>query len=182
MFDSTKCPKAQAFLVSTATALARKKKKVFGFKNKIKFLTKVVPTRFSKQISNIGDKCCSSLHSPHLLRVPLPAEGCRAPPRCPLLRPPAPASRLPTRTGAALLCLSATLEGRVSRQHFLSVNPAGGSALSPPCCGFLIHSYQLPEVGAWPHLDSAAPRRARPGLSPSSPAPAASSLLCEFQH
>lgn len=79
MFDSSKCLKAEVFLVSTATTIAKKKVKKkkkesfqinFRFKNKLKFLTKVVPTRFSKQISNIGDKCRSSLHSPHFLRVP----------------------------------------------------------------------------------------------------------------
>lgn len=72
MFDSSKCLKAEAFLVSTANTLQKKKSFQinFRFKNKIKFLTKVVPTRFSKQISNIGDKCRSSLHSPHFLRVP----------------------------------------------------------------------------------------------------------------
>ena len=58
MFDSAKCPKAEAFLVYTATTLAEKGGGgSFQFKliikNKIKFLTKVVPTRFSKQISNI---------------------------------------------------------------------------------------------------------------------------------
>ena len=58
MFDSTKRPKAEALLVSTTATLAKRKKKKsfqinFRMKNKIKFLTKVVPTRFSKQISNI---------------------------------------------------------------------------------------------------------------------------------
>lgn len=73
MFDSSKCLKAEAFLVSTKTTLAKKKKKSFQINfrfTKIKFLTKVVPTSFSKQKSNIGDKCRSSLHSPHFLRVP----------------------------------------------------------------------------------------------------------------
>lgn len=59
MFDSAKCPKAEAFLVYTETTLAEKGgggrsfQINFRIKNKIKFLTKVVPTRFSKQISNI---------------------------------------------------------------------------------------------------------------------------------
>lgn len=71
VFDSSQCLKAEALLVSTAT---REREKVFrsisDLQRRSEFLTKVVPTRFSKQISNIGDECCSSLHGPHPLRVP----------------------------------------------------------------------------------------------------------------
>ena len=48
-----------------------------------------------------------------------------------------------------------------------AVNPAGGSALTPSQPAdfpFVIHSYQSPEEGAWPHL--AEPRRAAPRASP----------------
>ena len=54
MFDSAKRPKAEAFLVYTSRKRRGGSFQInFRMKNKIKFLTKVAPTRFSKQISNI---------------------------------------------------------------------------------------------------------------------------------
>ena len=153
-------------------------------KNKIKFLTKVVPTRFSKQISNIWDKCRSCLHSPHVLRVPSRRRASAHRSGAPLLRRPAPVSRLPARTGAALPCLSATLEGRVSRQHAQSVltRPAA-RPFPPPCRRFPIRDSLLPAARSGGVATPGRAMQSSPqGFPPARERPELPPSVSEFQH
>lgn len=153
-------------------------------KNKIKFLTKVVPTRFSKQISNIWDKCRSCLNSPQCSASPPGRRLARtaAVPFCSAARARVPAPGA-DRCRAALP-LRNTGGPSVTAALTVWVNPAGGSALTPSQLAdfpFVIHSYQSPEEGAWPHL--AKPRRAQPrAFPPARERPELPLSVSEFQH
>lgn len=133
MFDSSTSPKAEPLPVSPATTLTHQPPFLTNFrvKNKIKFLTKVVPTRFSKQISNIGEKGRSSLHSPHVLRVPAAGRGlARAARRSPLVHG-RPGARVPALRGGQVprAALPLRSSGGLSVTAALSVcvNQTGGS-------------------------------------------------------
>lgn len=171
MFDSSKCPKAEAFLVSTETTLAaKKKKKVFRSISELKTRSSslprsyphVFPSQYPTSEMSVAHRYTVRISSasPRGLRTDAHLGGASF-----STAARAPASRLSAADRCcALLCLCATLEGRVSRQHFQSVltrpaAPFPSLLISHPSDSLL----PAPEEGAWPHLAQprAFPRIAR---------------------
>lgn len=189
MFDSSKCLKAEAFLVSTANTLQKKKvfRSISDLKTRSSSLPRSYPHVFPSKYPTL-EISVAHLYTAHISSASPRGLGLTRTSAVPSLSKAAraPASR-PSAADrcCALLCLAAALEDGVSPQHFQSVLTNAASPI--PSLKEISHSSDSLNTSlkweAWPHLDSAEPRGAQPSAFP----PIASLrqlplFACEFQH